>query len=57
MSHTLLSLEARLIEVFLFLENEPLSLEQLKRFTQLEDEVLLEALDELKEYWQSICTA
>jgi segregation and condensation protein B len=47
MSHTLLSLEARLIEVFLFLENEPLSLEQLKRFTQLEDEVLLEALDEL----------
>ncbi|MFA5570606.1 MAG: SMC-Scp complex subunit ScpB [Sphaerochaetaceae bacterium] len=51
MSHTLLSLEARLIEVFLFLENEPLSLEQLKRFTQLEDEVLLEALDELKEYW------
>ncbi len=49
--NALLSADARLVEVILFLENEPVSLERLKRMTNLHEERLLAALAELKEFF------
>ena len=47
----LLSTEARLAEVILFLENEPLSLERLMRMTSLSEEGAKAALEEVKEHY------
>lgn len=47
----LLSTEARLAEVILFLENEPLSLERLMRMTSLSEEGAIAALEEVKEHY------
>ncbi|MDD3903785.1 MAG: SMC-Scp complex subunit ScpB [Sphaerochaeta sp.] len=47
----ILSVEARLTEAFLFLENEPVSLEKLMRMGDFSQEVATEALSELKEHY------
>lgn len=48
---TLLSADARLVEVILFLENEPVSFEKLSRMTSLTEEPLQSALAEVKEHY------
>ena len=48
---TLLSADARLVEVILFLENEPVSFEKLLRMTSLTEEPLQSALAEAKEHY------
>ena len=48
---TLLSADARLVEVILFLENEPVSFEKLLRMTSLTEEPLQSALAEVKEHY------
>ena len=48
---TLLSADARLVEVILFLENEPVSFEKLSRMTSLAEEPLRAALAEVKEHY------
>ena len=50
-SGPILSMEARLAEAFLFLENEPVSLEKLMRMGSLTQEKILSALSELKEHY------
>jgi len=50
-SGPILSMEARLAEAFLFLENEPVSLEKLMRMGSLTQEQTLGALSELKEHY------
>ncbi len=47
-----LSLPARLVEVILFLENEPVEWEQLLKLTKLDAEALKEALDELDSHYR-----
>ena len=46
-----LSLSARLIEVILFIENEPVEWEQLQKLTKLDDETLMSGLEELKSHF------
>ena len=46
-----LSEAGRLVEVLLFLENEPVSLERLMKMTSLGEEQLLAALEEVKGYY------
>lgn len=48
----MLSLHARLVEVILFIENEPVRRDVIKRMTDLDDELLQEALDELQDHWR-----
>lgn len=50
-SGPILSMEARLAEAFLFLENEPVSLEKLMRMGSLTQEKIEGALSELKEHY------
>ena len=47
----LLSTEARLLEVILFLENEPVSLEKLMKMTSFTTETATAALAEIKEHY------
>ena len=47
----ILSVEARLTEAFLFLENEPVSLEKLMRMGDFSQEITKKALSELKEHY------
>ncbi len=47
----LLSTEARLLEVILFLENEPVSLEKLMKMTSFTAETATAALAEIKEHY------
>ncbi len=49
----LLSQEARLVEVVLFLENEPVSIERLQKMTGLSQEVLLHAMEELQGHFDT----
>lgn len=46
-----LSPEARLVEVILYLENEPVSLDRLGRLTGLDEQAILGALREIGTYW------
>ncbi|HPZ16371.1 MAG TPA: SMC-Scp complex subunit ScpB, partial [Sphaerochaeta sp.] len=46
-----LSEDGRLVEVLLFLENEPVSLERLMKMTSLGEEQLLAAIEEVKGYY------
>ncbi|MCK9547416.1 MAG: SMC-Scp complex subunit ScpB [Sphaerochaeta sp.] len=46
-----LSAEARLVEVILFLENEPVSLDKLAKMTNLGEEQVTAALNEIKEHY------
>ncbi|MFA7671343.1 MAG: SMC-Scp complex subunit ScpB, partial [Sphaerochaetaceae bacterium] len=48
---TLLTNDERLIEVVLYLENEPVSLEQLVKITSLQEIVVTEALKRLMNYY------
>jgi len=48
----LLSTEARLVEVILFLENEPVSLERLSKMTSLSEETTRNAITELQEHYR-----
>ena len=48
----LLSTEARLVEVILFLENEPVSLERLSKMTSLSEETTRKAITELQEHYR-----
>ncbi len=48
---TILSPDARIIEVILFLENEPVSLDRLGKLSGLAEQPLRSALDELADYW------
>lgn len=48
----ILSSEARLVEVILFVENEPVSLEKLSKMTGIQSEPLQIALSELKERYE-----
>lgn len=50
---TILSSNARLVEVILFLENEPVGTDKLGKLTGMEEQVLLKALKELQDYWES----
>jgi segregation and condensation protein B len=50
---TILSSNARLVEVILFLENEPVGKDKLGRLTGMEEQILLEALRELQVYWEA----
>lgn len=50
-SPTVLSPNARIVEVILFLENEPVSHDRLGKMTGLDERRLQESLDELKAYW------
>ncbi|MFA6774136.1 MAG: SMC-Scp complex subunit ScpB, partial [Sphaerochaeta sp.] len=47
----LLSTEARLVEVILFLENEPVSLEKLMKMTSFSEETAKAALAQIKEHY------
>lgn len=47
----ILSLPGRLLEVILFIENEPMSKTDLSKMTGLDDTILQEALNELTEHW------
>ncbi|HLW22403.1 MAG TPA: SMC-Scp complex subunit ScpB [Sphaerochaetaceae bacterium] len=49
---TILSTEARMVEVILYLENEPVSLDRMGRLTGLGKDALVSALDELDSYWK-----
>jgi len=49
---SLLSTEARLVEVILFLENEPVSLERLSKMTSLTEEETRNALTEMQEHYR-----
>lgn len=46
-----LSADARLVEVILFLENEPVSLEKLARMTSLAEEQVRASLSEIREHY------
>jgi segregation and condensation protein B len=48
-----LSKNARLVEVLLYLENEPLSMLQLMRFTSLNEQQIHESIDELSFHYQT----
>ncbi|MFA5698147.1 MAG: SMC-Scp complex subunit ScpB [Sphaerochaeta sp.] len=48
-----LSDDARLLEVILFLENEPVSVEKLAKMTDLQEEVITAALAEIEEYYDT----
>ncbi|MGH0052855.1 MAG: SMC-Scp complex subunit ScpB, partial [Sphaerochaetaceae bacterium] len=48
----LLSTEARLVEVILFLENEPVSLERLSKMTALSEETTGNAIEELQAHYR-----
>ena len=49
----LLSSDARLVEVILFLENEPLDVDRIARLSRLEPESVHAALGELAACWSS----
>ncbi|WP_422480636.1 SMC-Scp complex subunit ScpB [Pleomorphochaeta sp. DL1XJH-081] len=51
-SPTVLSTNARLVEVILFLENEPVRTDKIGRLTGLTEAQLAEAIGELKGYWE-----
>lgn len=50
--NSLLSTEARLVEVILFLENEPVSLQRLAKMTSLDEDTIEQALEEIQEQYQ-----
>lgn len=49
---SLLSTEARLVEVILFLENEPVSLQKLSKMTSLDESKIEKAVQEIREHYQ-----
>lgn len=49
---TILSMDARLVEVILFLENEPVGTDRIGRLTGLDTGQISEAIRELKGYWE-----
>lgn len=53
MSEIILSQNARLVEVLLFLENEPLDVQRICKMTSLTDDEALSALKELSEHYFS----
>jgi len=48
---SILGSDARLVEVILFLENEPVNMQQLMKMTSLSEERVKKALEELKEHY------
>ena len=48
-----LSEDARLIEVILFLENEPVSVEKFVKMTDLGEDEVMKALAEIEEYYDT----
>ena len=50
--NSLLSTEARLVEVILFLENEPVSLQRLSKMTSLDESSIDSAIEEIQEHYQ-----
>lgn len=48
----ILSMHARLVEVILFIENEPVSRSVLSRMTDLDEDLLQKALEELQNHWR-----
>ena len=51
---TILSTNARLVEVILYLENEPVGKDRLGRLSGLDEKDLLEAMEELQGYWKTL---
>ena len=51
-TNAILSLDARIVEVILFLENEPVSADRLGRLTGLSPEKVQAALKELEAFWK-----
>ncbi len=49
---TILSNNARLVEVILFLENEPVSMDKIGRMTGLDSTAVTAALEEITTYWE-----
>src|SRR5690554_3107496 len=48
-----LSEDARLLEVILFLENEPVSVEKFKKMTDLDEAQIMRSLAEIEEYYDT----